>query len=111
MTYLLSWLSASTTQWDRTYGTLDIEKYVDTPSNDKLDRKLLRIIADDIDTPICHIFNLSLLESVCTQARRAAKVIPLPTNSKAPPLLAQIADQSARYQPLVNFWKKMCVTR
>ena len=32
--------------------------------SDNLDGKLLRIIANDIATPICHIFNLSLLESV-----------------------------------------------
>ena len=35
------------------------------PGSDNLDGKLLRIIADDIATPICHIFNQSLLESVC----------------------------------------------
>jgi hypothetical protein len=35
-------------------------------------------------TPIYHIFNLSLLESVCPQAWREAKKIPLPKNSKAP---------------------------
>ena len=34
------------------------------PGSDNLNGKLLRIIADDIDTPICDIFNLSLLESV-----------------------------------------------
>ena len=45
------------------------------PGSDNLDGKLLRIIADDIATPICHIFNLSLLESVCPQAWREAKVI------------------------------------
>jgi hypothetical protein len=28
-----------------------------------------------------------------------------------PPLLAQIADQSTCYQPLVKFWKKLCLTR
>jgi hypothetical protein len=54
------------------------------PGSDNLDGKLLRIIADDIATPICHIFNLSLLESVCPQAWREAKVIPLPKNSKSP---------------------------
>ncbi|CDQ66726.1 unnamed protein product [Oncorhynchus mykiss] len=53
------------------------------PGSDNLDGKLLRIIAD-FATPICHIFNLSLLESVCPQAWREAKVIPLPKNSKAP---------------------------
>ena len=54
------------------------------PRSDNLDKKLLRIIVDDIATPIFHIFNLSLLESVCPQARREAKVILLPKNSKAP---------------------------
>ena len=34
------------------------------PEPDNLDGKLLRIIADDIATRICHIFNLSQLESV-----------------------------------------------
>ena len=46
--------------------------------------KLLRIMADNIATPICHIFNLSLLESMCPQAWREAKVITLPKNRKAP---------------------------
>ena len=54
------------------------------PGSDNLDVKLLIIIADNIATPICHIFNLSLLESVCPQAWRKAKVIPLPKYSKAP---------------------------
>ena len=54
------------------------------PGSDNLDGKLLRIIADDIATPICHIFNVCLLESVCPQVWREAKVIPLPKNSKAP---------------------------
>ena len=35
------------------------------PGSDNLDGKLQRIIADHIATPVCHIFNLSLLESVC----------------------------------------------
>ena len=35
------------------------------PGSDNLDRKLTRIIADDIATPICHIFNLSQLEKKC----------------------------------------------
>ena len=38
---------------------------------------------DDIATPICHIFNQSLLERVCPQAWREAKVISPPKNSKA----------------------------
>ena len=58
---------------------------IDKPlGSDKLERKLLRITADNIVTPICHIFNLSLLESVCPQAWREAKVTLLPKNSKAP---------------------------
>jgi hypothetical protein len=52
--------------------------------SEKLDVKLLRIIADVIATPICHIFNLSLLESVCPQAWREANIFPLPKDSKAP---------------------------
>ena len=59
--------------------------YNDKPTgSDNLDGKLLRTIADDIATPICHIFNLSLLESVFPEAWREAKVTPLPKNSKAP---------------------------
>ena len=54
------------------------------PGSDNSNGKLLRIIADDIDSPICHISNLSLLDSVCPHAWSEAKVIPLPKNSKAP---------------------------
>jgi hypothetical protein len=61
--------------------SINIEKSL---RSDNLDGKLLRIIADDIATPICHIFNLSLLESVCSQAWREAKLIPLPNNNKDP---------------------------
>jgi hypothetical protein len=52
--------------------------------SDNLDEKLVRIIAEDIATPICHVFNLSLLESLYPQAWREAIVIPLPKNSKDP---------------------------
>ena len=52
----------------------------DKPSGiDNLDRKLLRMVADSIATPICH----SLEESLCPQAWREAKVIPLPKSGKA----------------------------
>ena len=47
-------------------------------------KSFISIIAEVIATSICHIFNLSLLESVCLQAWREAKVIPLPKNSKSP---------------------------
>ena len=50
--------------------------------SENLDGKL-RILRDNIATPICHIFNLSLLESVYPQAWMEAKVIPLPKNSKS----------------------------
>ena len=53
------------------------------PGIDNLDGKLLRMVADSITTPICHIFNLSLEESLCPQAWRKAKVIPLPKSGKA----------------------------
>jgi hypothetical protein len=54
------------------------------PGSDNLDGTLLRIIVDDVATPICHIFYLNQLESVFPQAWREAKVILLPKNSKAP---------------------------
>ena len=38
------------------------------PVSDNLDGKLLRIITNDIDTPICHLLNLTLQESVGPQA-------------------------------------------
>jgi hypothetical protein len=40
------------------------------------------MVADSIATTICHIFNLSLEESLCPQAWREAKVIPLPKSGK-----------------------------
>ena len=54
------------------------------PGSENLDGKLLKIIEDDIATAICHIFNLSQLESVCPWAWREGKFITLPKNSKAP---------------------------
>ena len=53
------------------------------PGIDNLDGKLLWMVADSMGTPICHIFNLSLEESVCLQAWREAKVFPLPKSGKA----------------------------
>ena len=43
---------------------------------DNLDGMLLRMVADSIATPICHVFNLSQEESLCPQAWREAKGIP-----------------------------------
>ena len=40
----------------------------DKPGIDNLDGRLLRMVADSLATPICHIFNLSLEESLCPQA-------------------------------------------
>ena len=68
------------------------------PGSDNLDGKLRRIIADDIATPIFRIFNLSLLESVCTQAWRKAKVFPLTKNSKTP----FTGSNSQPNQPVTN---------
>jgi hypothetical protein len=53
------------------------------PGSGNLDGKLMRMVADSISTPICHIFNLSLEESLCPQNWREAKVIPLPKSGKA----------------------------
>ena len=70
------------------FGKLSVEEVKEMsinndkpPGSDNLDGKLLRI-TDDIATPVCHIFNLSLQESVCPLAWREAKVILLPKNSK-----------------------------
>ena len=52
------------------------------PGIDNLDGKQLRMVDDSIATPICHIFNLSLEESLC-QGWKEAKVIPLPKSGKA----------------------------
>ena len=52
------------------------------PGIDNLDGKQLRMLAEHIATPICHIFHLSLEESLCPQAWRKAKVIPLPMSGK-----------------------------
>jgi hypothetical protein len=52
------------------------------PGIDNLDGKLLTMVADSIATAICHIFNLSLEESLCSQAWTEAKVIPPPKSGK-----------------------------
>jgi hypothetical protein len=49
---------------------------------DNSDGKLLTTPSDSISTAICHIFNLSLEESLCPQAWREAKVIPPPKSGK-----------------------------
>ena len=41
------------------------------------------MVADATAIPFCHIFNLSLEESICPQAWMEAKVIPLPKSGKA----------------------------
>ena len=52
------------------------------PGIDNIDGKLLRMVADSIATHICHIFNMSLEESLCLQGWREAKIIPLPKSGK-----------------------------
>ena len=54
-----------------------------SPGTDNLDGKLLKIAAEHISTPICHIFNMSLKQGVCPDIWKEAKVIPLPKDSKA----------------------------
>jgi hypothetical protein len=67
-------------------GFEEVEKLLFSINNDKppginLDIKLLRMVADCIASPICHVFNQTLRECVCPQAWK--EVIPLPKNSKA----------------------------
>jgi hypothetical protein len=68
------------------------------PGSDNLDGILLRIIVDDIATAIYHIFNLRLLESVALGPGGKQKSLRYPRIVK-PPLLVQIAHQTANYQP------------
>jgi hypothetical protein len=82
----------------------------DKPGIDNLDGKFLRMVADSIATPIGHIINLSREESLCTQAWREAKVIPLPKSGKAaftgsnsrpislPPALSKLLENNVFYQ-------------
>lgn len=53
------------------------------PRIDNLDGKLLKLVAGDIATPICHIFNLSLQNNMFPQSWKETKVIPLPKNTRA----------------------------
>lgn len=59
--------------------SINIEK---PPGIDNLDGKLLKIIANHIAAPICHIFNLSFECNVCPQIWKEAKVIPLPKDAR-----------------------------
>ena len=80
------------------------------PGTDNLDGKLLRMVADSMATPICHIFNMSLEEGGCPQAGRDAKVVRYPRVVKQP-ILVLTADLLACYQLLANCWKKLCLTK
>ena len=77
------------------------------PGIDNLDGKLLRMVADSIATPICHIFNLSLEESLCPQAWREAKVIPLPKSGKS--AFAGSNSRPISLVPALNTVGKNCV--
>ena len=46
---------------------------------DQLEGKLIRIIAEYICAPVCHIFNLSLRDGVFPRDWKAAKIIPIST--------------------------------
>jgi hypothetical protein len=74
----------------------------DTPPGiDNLDRKLLRMVADSIATPICHIF--------CPQAWREDKVIPLPKSGKA--AFTGSNSRPISCQLLANCWKTLYLTK
>jgi hypothetical protein len=66
----------------------------------QVDGKLLRMVADCIARPICHVFNQSLKECVCAQVWKEATVIPLPKNSKA--LFAGSNSRLIRLVPLLS---------
>ena len=67
------------------------------PGSDNLDGKLLRIMADYFHSYLPHLQFKPTRERVPSGLEGSLGII-------KPPLLTQIADQSACYQPLVNFW-------
>lgn len=48
---------------------------------DNMDMKLLKLVADLIAAPICHVLNLSFEKGLFPQAWKIAKIIPLPKNN------------------------------
>ena len=45
---------------------------------DNLDSKILKLVVNSVDTPICHIFNQCLIRGVHPTVWKEAKIIPLP---------------------------------
>lgn len=45
---------------------------------DNLDSKILKLVVNSVDTPICHIFNQCLISGVHPAVWKEAKIIPLP---------------------------------
>ena len=82
----------------------------DKPGIDNLDGKLLRMVADSIAPPICHIFHLSLEESLCPHAWREAKVIQLPKSVKAA-ITGSNSRPISLLPALSKQLKKLCLTK
>ena len=57
----------------------------DKPSGvDNMDVRLLKLVANLIATPVCHMLNLSFEKCVFPQAWKIAKIVPLPKNATVP---------------------------
>lgn len=54
------------------------------PGVDYLDAKFLRMVANVIAVPVCHIINLSIEKGICPQAWKISKMIPLRKKTSAP---------------------------
>ena len=65
-----------------------------TPGTNNLDGTLLRLVVEYIVTPVCHILNLSLEDSV-----------PSDMEGGKGHSATQTANQSACYKCLENLWK------
>ena len=75
-----------------------------------LDGNQLRMVADSMATPICHIFNLSLEEGVVLRPGGKPKSFLYPRGVKWPSLVLT-ADLSACCQLSANCWRKLCSTK
>ena len=77
-------------QFEFTKVTVDYVKKLLTgckdkpPGVDNVDGKLLKIVAHLIATPICHVFNLSLVKCIYPKDWKIAKITPLSKNVSAP---------------------------
>lgn len=57
---------------------------VKPPGTEELDVQLLKLVADEISVPVCHIINQSFEKCNCLVKWKIAKIMPCAKNSKEP---------------------------